>query len=168
MSQCTKIDRIETILLDLPTIRPHRLSMITLHGQTLLIVRLHRSDGIVGIGEATTIGGLAYGAESPEGMKLAIDTYMAPVLQTADPDRIGETMARIGAVVRDNRFAKCAIETALLDAFAKRSGFHFPIFWVAASTTGCRLPGRWPAAIRVTISPKPRSCWSCAVTASSS
>ena len=36
------------------------------------------SDGTVGIGEGTTIGGLAYGAESPEGMKLAIDTYFAP------------------------------------------------------------------------------------------
>jgi muconate cycloisomerase len=119
--------------------------MTTMHGQTLLIVRLHSSDGIVGIGEATTIGGLAYGAESPEGMKFTIDTYIAPVLQTADPERIGETMARIGALVRDNRFAKCAIETALLDAFAKRRGlplsdllggrFHdqLPVVWTLAS-----------------------------------
>ena len=44
----TTIDRIETFLLDLPTIRPHRLSMTTMHGQTLLIVRLHGSDGVVG------------------------------------------------------------------------------------------------------------------------
>lgn len=145
MNQRTKIDRIETFLLDLPTIRAHRLAMTTMRSQTLLIVRLHMSDGIVGIGEATTIGGLAYGAESPEGMKLAIDTYMAPVLETADTDRIGETMARIGKAVRDNRFAKCAIETALLDAFAKRRGlplsdllggrFHdrLPIAWTLAS-----------------------------------
>jgi muconate cycloisomerase len=144
MSQRTKIDRIETILLDLPTIRPHRLSMTTMDGQTLLIVRLHRSDGIVGIGEATTIGGLAYGAESPEGMKLAIDTYMAPVLQKADPDRIGETMARIGAVVRDNRFAKCAIETALLDAFAKRRGL--PLSDLLGGRFYDRLPVAWTLA----------------------
>jgi hypothetical protein len=32
---------------------------------------------------------------------------MAPVLVTTDTDRIGETMARIGKAVRDNRFAKC-------------------------------------------------------------
>ncbi|MBV8624481.1 MAG: muconate cycloisomerase, partial [Herbaspirillum sp.] len=73
-----KIDRVETFLVDLPTIRPHQLSMATMNGQTLMLVRLYCSDGTVGVGEGTTIGGLAYGAESPEGMKLAIDTYFAP------------------------------------------------------------------------------------------
>jgi muconate cycloisomerase len=139
-----KIDRIETFLLDLPTIRPHRLSMTTMRGQTLLIVRLHMSDGVVGIGEATTIGGLAYGAESPEGMKLAIDTYMAPVLATADPDRVGETMASIGKAVRDNRFAKCAVETALLDAFARRRGL--PLSDILGGRVRERLPVAWTLA----------------------
>ena len=60
-----KIEQIETFLVDLPTIRPHQLAMTTLSSQTLLIVRIHCSDGIVGIGEGTTIGGLAYGAEKP-------------------------------------------------------------------------------------------------------
>ncbi|MFZ7338460.1 muconate cycloisomerase, partial [Comamonas jiangduensis] len=69
------IERVETFLVDLPTIRPHQLSMATMNGQTLMLVRLYCSDGTVGVGEGTTIGGLAYGAESPEGMKLAIDTY---------------------------------------------------------------------------------------------
>jgi len=166
MSQRTKIDRIETFLLDLPTIRPHQLPMTTVRGQTLLIVRLHMSDGVVGIGEGTTIGGLAYGAESPEGMKLVIDTYMGPVLETADPDRVGDTMARIGKAVRDNRFAKCAIETALLDAFARRGACRSPTSSAGASTTGCPSPGRWPAAKRLTTSPRPRSCWSAGATIS--
>src|SRR5690606_21248076 len=78
------VDRVETLLLDLPTIRPHQLSMATMNGQTLMLVRLHCSDGSVGIGEGTTIGGLAYGAESPEGMKLAVDAYFAPLLIGAD------------------------------------------------------------------------------------
>ena len=93
--------------------------MTTMRGQTLLIVRIVTSDGVVGLGEGTTIGGLAYGAESPEGMKLAIDTYIAPVLESCDPDRVGQTMAKIGKVVRGNHFAKCAIETALLDCFCQ-------------------------------------------------
>ena len=38
-------------------------------GQTLIIVRIPMSDGIVGVGQGTTVGGLAYGPESPEGMK---------------------------------------------------------------------------------------------------
>jgi muconate cycloisomerase len=56
---------IETIILDLPTIRPHVLAMATMHSQTICLVRITCSDGIIGIGEATTIGGLAYGPESP-------------------------------------------------------------------------------------------------------
>jgi muconate cycloisomerase len=119
--------------------------MTTMRGQTLLIVRIHTTDDIVGLGEGTTSGGLAYGAESPEGMKLVIDTYVAPVLAQSDPDRVGPTMALIGKAVRDNHFAKCAVETALLDSFAKRRGlplsdlfggrFHdrLPIAWTLAS-----------------------------------
>ena len=75
-----KIEQVETFLVDLPTIRPHQLVMTTMSSQTLMVVRIRCSDGIVGIGEGTTIGGLAYGAESPEGMKLAIATYFAPHL----------------------------------------------------------------------------------------
>ena len=145
MNKRCRIERIETILVDLPIIRPHQLSMTTMRGQTLLIVRIHTTDDIVGLGEGTTSGGLAYGAESPEGMKLVIDTYVAPVLAQSDPDRVGPTMALIGKAVRDNHFAKCAVETALLDSFAKRRGlplsdlfggrFHdrLPIAWTLAS-----------------------------------
>ena len=67
MSTQIKIEKVETILVDLPTIRPHELSMTTMRGQTLLIVRIVASDGVVGLGEGTTIGGLAYGAESSGG-----------------------------------------------------------------------------------------------------
>ena len=98
-----KIEQIETFLVDLPTIRPHQLAMTTLSSQTLLIVRIHCTDGIVGIGEGTTIGGLAYGAESPEGMKLAIDTYFAPHLLKSNPNHVAATMAAIGKAVQETR-----------------------------------------------------------------
>ena len=94
-----RIENVETVLVDLPTIRPHQLSMTTMKGQTLMIVRIRMSDGIVGVGEGTTIGGLAYGPESPEGMKLAIDTYFAPILLQSDPNRIGRTMGAINKAV---------------------------------------------------------------------
>ena len=106
------IERVETFLVDLPTIRPHQLSMATMNGQTLMLVRLYCSDGTVGVGEGTTIGGLAYGAESPEGMKLAIDTYFAPLLVGADARHVPAIMAKLDKAIRDNRFAKCAVETA--------------------------------------------------------
>jgi muconate cycloisomerase len=115
-----KIEQVDTFLVDLPTIRPHHLAMTTMRGQTLMLVRIMTSDGFIGWGEGTTIGGLAYGDESPEGMKLAIDTYVTPILICGDPNRIGQTMATIGAAVQGNHFAKCAVETALVDALGKR------------------------------------------------
>lgn len=116
------VERIETLLVDLPTIRPHKLSVATMNGQTLMLVKIHCSDGVVGIGEGTTIGGMAYGAESPESMKLAIDTYFGSVIVGQDATRVQTLMARLGATVKENRFAKSAVETALLDAHGKRLG----------------------------------------------
>ncbi len=116
-----RIEQVETVLVDLPTIRPHQLAMTTMSRQTLMIVRIRTSDGIVGVGEGTTIGGLAYGPESPEGMKLAIDTYFTPTLLAANPNRVGETMATISKSVQGNHFAKCAVETALLDGLGQRT-----------------------------------------------
>jgi len=140
-----RIEDVETVIVDLPTVRPHQLSMTTMKGQTLMIVRIRMSDGIVGIGEGTTIGGLAYGPESPEGMKVAIDTYITPVLLQSDPNRIGPTMGAINKAAQGNNFAKCAVETALVDALGKRNRltasellggrFHdrLPVAWTLAS-----------------------------------
>ena len=140
-----RIEDVETVIVDLPTIRPHLLAMTTMKGQALMIVRIRMSDGIVGIGEGTTIGGLAYGPESPEGMKLAIDTYITPILLQSDPNRVGPTMGAINKAVQGNNFAKCAVETALVDALGKRNRltasellggrFHdrLPVAWTLAS-----------------------------------
>src|SRR3954469_19628187 len=139
-----KINSIDTFLVDLPTIRPHVLSMATMHRQTIVVVKLHCSDGIVGIGEGTTIGGLSYGDESPESIKLAIDTYFAPILKTCDPSRVGQTMAKIGRVVVGNHFAKSAVETALLDAMGKRVGL--PVSELLGGRYRDTLPVAWTLA----------------------
>ncbi|MGV0877083.1 muconate/chloromuconate family cycloisomerase [Martelella sp. FLE1502] len=138
------VERIETVLVDLPTIRPHRLSVATMDGQTLMLVKVHCRDGITGIGEGTTIGGLAYGGESPESMKLAIDTYFAPLMTGQDATRIQALMARIGKMVKGNRFAKCAVETALLDAHGKRLGL--PVSELLGGRRRDRLPVAWTLA----------------------
>ncbi len=88
-----RVDHVETILVDLPTIRPHRLSMHTMNHQTLALVLIRCSDGTTGIGEGTTIGGLSYGEESPEGIKLTIDSYIAPAIIGADASRAAALMS---------------------------------------------------------------------------
>ncbi len=76
MSQAV-IQSLESIIVDLPTIRPHKLAMHTMNRQTLVILRLRCSDGIEGLGEATTIGGLAYGSEARRASR-AISTRISP------------------------------------------------------------------------------------------
>lgn len=116
------IESLQTLIVDLPTIRPHKLAMHTMQHQTLVILRLRCSDGIEGIGEATTIGGLSYGNESPESIKTNIDSYFAPLLIGQNASNINAAMLRIDRTVRGNTFAKSAVETALLDALGKRLG----------------------------------------------
>ena len=142
--QSPVIEGVETVLVDLPTIRPHKLSMATMDGQTLLLVRIRCSDGVSGVGEATTIGGLAYGGESPESMQSAVDQYIAPLLLGQDASRVPALMARIGALVKDNRFAKSAVETALLDAQGKRVGL--PVSELLGGRRRDRLPVAWTLA----------------------
>ncbi len=140
----TTITSVDAILVDLPTIRAHQLAMATMQQQTLVIVRLRASDGIEGIGEATTIGGLSYGEESPEGIKLTIDTYLAPALIGQDAANIHGAMARLNKVARGNRFAKSALETALLDAQGKRLGV--PLATLLGGTVRDALPVLWTLA----------------------
>ena len=122
IAEQVKIEDVETILVDVPTIRPHRLSVATMNCQTLVLVRVRCSDGVVGLGEGTTIGGLAYGEESPESIKVNIDTYFAPMLKGRLATRPGAAMQQLRSLFQGNRFAKCAIETALFDAQAQRLG----------------------------------------------
>ncbi|HLZ99374.1 MAG TPA: muconate/chloromuconate family cycloisomerase, partial [Steroidobacteraceae bacterium] len=139
------IQRIEAVLLDLPMIRPHLLAMTIMRTRTLLLVRIMCSDGIEGLGEATSIGGLAYGDESPEGAKLCIDTFITPALLGIEATNINRAMEQIGRVVQGNPCAKAAIETALLDAHGKRRAVSvsellggsvrttLPVLWTLAS-----------------------------------
>lgn len=139
------IQSIEAILVDIPTIRPHKLSMTTMGGQTMVIVRMKDSEGLEGLGEATTIGGLAYGQESPEGVKLTIDTYFKPQLVGQPADNINTLRVMLNRSTRGNNLARSAIETALLDLQGKRLNRpvsdllggalhqHIPVLWTLAS-----------------------------------
>lgn len=139
------IQSIETILVDIPTIRPHKLSVTTMGVQSMVIVRMKDSDGLEGLGEATTIGGLAYGPESPESVKLTIDTYFKPQLVGQSADNINTLKVMLSRSVRGNNLAKSAVETALLDLQGKRLNRpvsallggaihqHLPVLWTLAS-----------------------------------
>ncbi len=118
--------------------------MATMSVQSIVVVKVTFSDGIIGIGEGTTIGGLSYGNESPEGIKLTIDQYIAPVLRDCDASRVAATMAQVERLVVGNHFAKSAIETALLDAMGKRVGL--PVSELLGGRQRDTLPVAWTLA----------------------
>jgi len=122
LNESILIESIEAIIVDLPTIRPHKLAMHTMQKQTLVVIRLRCSDGIEGLGESTTIGGLAYGNESPESIKQNIDSHLAPLLVGQDAGNINAAMQRLDKAAKGNTFAKSGLESALLDAQGKRLG----------------------------------------------
>ncbi|MCL6238839.1 muconate/chloromuconate family cycloisomerase [Acinetobacter sp. ANC 5033] len=136
---------IETLLIDIPTIRPHKMAVATMQTQTLVLIKIETQDGLIGWGEATTIGGLGYGEESPESIKTNIETYFSPLLKSLNKQNIAQTMQVLKKNINGNRFAKCAIQTALLDIQAQRLGLslsellggrlrdNVPVLWVLAS-----------------------------------
>ncbi len=138
------IESIETIIVDLPTIRPHKLAMHTMQNQTLVIIRVRCADGVEGIGESTTIGGLSYGNESPDSIKVNIDRHFAPLLIGQDASNINAAMLRLERSIRGNTFAKSGIESALLDALGKR--LNLPVSELLGGRVRDALPVAWTLA----------------------
>ncbi|WP_180065414.1 MULTISPECIES: muconate/chloromuconate family cycloisomerase [unclassified Acinetobacter] len=136
---------IETLLVEIPTIRPHKMAVATMQTQTLVLIKITTEDGYIGWGEATTIGGLGYGEESPESIRTNIETYFSPLLKTLTGLNVAQTMQAIKRNINGNRFAKCATQTALLDILAQRLNLplsevlggrlrdSLPVLWVLAS-----------------------------------
>ncbi|MDQ2093613.1 muconate cycloisomerase family protein [Rhodalgimonas zhirmunskyi] len=140
----TTIDKIETVIVDVPTIRGHVLSMATMKTQSAVLVRVRFSDGSEGIGEGTTIGGLSYCPESPESIQSVIDTYIAPALIGSDGDSVNGAIHLMDKLVQGNRIAKAAVEIALWDGLGKR--LNVPVSQLFGGAVHSRLPVAWTLA----------------------
>jgi muconate cycloisomerase len=139
-----RIERIEARILDIPTIRPHKLSFGSISRQSPVIVQLWLSDGACGFGEAATIGGPSWNEESPESIQHAIDAYLAPVLIGEAGERFGAVLARMDAACKGNSFAKSAVEMALIDAVAR--SLNLPAWQLLGGKRHASLPLAWTLA----------------------
>jgi muconate cycloisomerase len=110
---------IRSTIVDVPTIRAHKLSSLSVRAQSYVIVELRLTNGVDGIGEAATLGGPRWSEESVESIKAAIDTYLAPALIGIPANRFEAARKRMDAAAKRNNAAKAAIETALFDAVGK-------------------------------------------------
>ena len=140
-----RIKSISTEILDIPTIREHKLSALSISHQSYVIVRVISEDGVEGVGEAATLGGPRWAEESVETIKAVIDIYLAPVLIGHSIDQIRRARLILDQAAKRNNAAKGALETALFDALGKTQGLplhaylggcvrgHIPVLWALAS-----------------------------------
>jgi muconate cycloisomerase len=139
------IDAIKTTIVDVPTVRKHKLSSLSVTAQSYVIVELRLANGVTGIGEAATLGGPRWSEESVESIKATIDTYLTPALVGTPADRFVAARIRMDEAAKRNNAAKAALETALFDAVGKTLGVpaaqllggivrdSVPVLWTLAS-----------------------------------
>lgn len=113
------VERVETIIVDIPMRRPHKFARVTVHAQPVLLIFVHTRGGITGIGEGAVPGGPWWGGESVESMKVIIDSYITPLLLDRRVDGIDDLMRDVTDHVAANLYAKTAVEVALHDAWAR-------------------------------------------------
>lgn len=138
------INSIRSTIVDVPTVRQHKLSNTSVTAQSYVIVQLRLANGVEGIGEAATLGGPRWSEESVEGIKATIDTYLAPALLGARADRFEAAGARMDMAAKRNNAAKAAIETALFDAVGRTLGL--PIHALLGGAVRDRVPVLWTLA----------------------
>lgn len=136
-----RIDRVETVLLDIPLRRPHRFARATMDAQPVLYVFVRTAGGITGVGEGVVPGGPWWGGESVETMQLVVERYMAPVLRGRRVDEVAVLLRDITDVVAANLYAKAAVEVALHDAWARSLGV--PVHTLLGGLARTSVPVAW-------------------------
>jgi muconate cycloisomerase len=136
-----RVETVRTTLVDLPLRRPHQFRDSTMDVQGVLLVRVITGDGVVGVGEGVVPGGPWWGGESVETMQVVIDRYLTPLAVGADLGRLPELRERMDRLVAANPFAKCALETAMWDAWARTLGL--PLHTLLGGRCRDALPVTW-------------------------
>jgi muconate cycloisomerase len=136
-----RVEAVRTTLVDLPLRRPHQFRDSTMDFQAVLLVRVRTGDGVVGVGEGVVPGGPWWGGESVETMQVIVERYLAPLAVGADLTRLPALRERMDRLVAANLFAKCALETAMWDAWARTLGL--PLHALLGGRCRDSLPVTW-------------------------
>jgi len=132
---------VDTTIIDIPLIRPHKFATTTSDTQPILLVAVTTAGGVVGHGEGVVPGGPWWGGESVETMKEIIDRYLGPYIVGRGVDEISGVMVDIERIVANARFAKAAIDVAMHDAWARSLGINVASLLGGAFRTGVDV--RW-------------------------
>jgi muconate cycloisomerase len=138
------VAKIQSVIVDVPTVRRHKLSSLSVTAQSYVIVRARLANGAEGIGEAATLGGPRWSEESVEGIKATIDAHLAPALIGAPADRFEQARVLMDAAAKRNNAAKAALETALVDAVGRT--LNLPAVALLGGAVRDRMPVLWTLA----------------------
>ncbi|MFM7206678.1 MAG: dipeptide epimerase [Planctomycetaceae bacterium] len=135
----------------LPLRHPFTISRGTVSVQDTVIVQLHQ-DGLFGYGEATT--NPYYGA-TVESLTRQMSAA-APLLRGGSSDDLDGLLAAVTALPGVGMFARCALDTALHDLWARRRGRPLHRLWgldpaagpLSDYTIGIDTPERMAAKLR--------------------
>ena len=135
------VEAVQTTLVDLPLRRPHQFRDTSMDAQAVLLVGVRTRDGVVGVGEGVVPGGPWWGGESVETMQVIVERYLAPLVVGEDLARLPALRARMDRLVAGNSFAKCGLETAMWDAWARTLGL--PLHVLLGGRCRDSLPVTW-------------------------
>src|SRR3974390_577629 len=96
------IEAVTATIVDVPTVRQHKLSQTSVTAQSYVIVELRLANGVIGIGEAATLGGPRWSEESVEAIKATIDTYLTPALLGAPANGFEAARIRMDEAAKRN------------------------------------------------------------------
>jgi muconate cycloisomerase len=139
----TKIQSIDTILIQLPTRREHKWTGLTEPIGRYVLTKMLDDAGNIGWGEAPALkdwGGEfgRYFGESPAIVSLVIKKYLAPAVIGADPGNFVELHRRMDSIIKGYPYAKCAVELAAYDLAGRRAGL--PVHALLGGHVRTRIP----------------------------
>ncbi|MBL1421257.1 MAG: mandelate racemase [Alphaproteobacteria bacterium] len=144
-SENMDIANIDTVIVDVPTFRTHKLANFKIQCRSYVIIKITLSNGAIGHGEASILGGPLWAEESVESIKSVIDVYLAPVLLGQCAANFENCALLMKSAATRNYSAKAGVESALFDAVGKALSMpatmflggvvrrSIPIIWVLAS-----------------------------------
>ncbi len=140
----TRIREITSRIIDVPTTRAHKLSNTEIQHQSYVHVSVLFENGIVGHGEAATLGGPRWSEESVEAIHSNIRAYLGPALINLPGCRVEVTNLVMAKTAKRNFAAKSAVNAAILDALGKTLDVHVATLLGGAVRT--RFPAIWALA----------------------
>jgi L-alanine-DL-glutamate epimerase-like enolase superfamily enzyme len=112
------ITQIEIILLDLPFAHPFKIALAVMSGVQNIVIRIHDSDGLIGVGEACPSRFVT--GESPETALEAAKLY-ANLLVGKNPLEVDARLRELETYMLKNPTMRCAFDLALYDLLAKHA-----------------------------------------------